>query len=165
MDKAELTKFLHVIEYLDTAEGMLTNFKGRGGKAAAQAAARYKQQGKTIPSWKPMAEALVKLTKAVATASKAVNDIHKIAAVAADKKKGAELTLADAKKQVRDLLPRIQPVDDIVASISGLTEKIYKELGLNTMGLDVDLAVITEKYCPFFTKYYADFKIELNKLK
>jgi hypothetical protein len=63
------------------------------------------------------------------------------------------------------LLPRIQPVDDIVASISGLTEKIYKELGLNTMGLDVDLAVITEKYCPFFTKYYADFKIELNKLK
>jgi hypothetical protein len=162
MDKAELTKFLHVIEYLDTAEGMLTNFKGRGGKAAAQAAARYKQQGKTIPSWKPMAEALVKLTKAVATASKTVNDIHKIAA---DKKKGAELTLADAKKQVRDLLPRIQPVDDIVASISGLTEKIYKELGLNTMGLDVDLAVITEKYCPFFTKYYADFKIELNKLK
>jgi hypothetical protein len=44
----------------------------------------------------------------------------RIAAVAADKKKGAELTLADAKKQVRDLLLKIQPVDDIGArSLSG----------------------------------------------
>jgi hypothetical protein len=165
MDKAALDKLMHVIDCLESVDGQLTNFKARASKAAAQAVARFKLQGSDIPSFKPLAEALVKLGKAEPTATKAVDGIKKIGAVAADKKKGAALTLDDAKKQARAFLPKIQAVDDIVGTISTLEQKVYREIGTKFLGLDVDLNVTVSKNCPFFTQYYAHFKVELNKLK
>jgi len=87
--------------------------------------------------------------------------------VAADKKKGATLTLADAKKQARNELPKLQQVDDIVATVLGLEQKLYKELGTPTLGgsTNLDLSVMVGKYCPAFIKYYATFEIALNKIR
>ena len=162
MTDDELEKFIHVLEFLDSVDAGLTNIKHRGAKAMKYAAERYKKQKDEVPSWNLVAKSLADLTKAEGPATKAVTEINKIPK---DKKQRAKLSLADAKDQVKALMPKIQPVDNAVAQVVGGLEKVYKELEMRVAGNDTDLNALARTYLPAFISDFSRFKLELNKLK
>ena len=168
MTPDELKKFGRVVEVLRSVDDQLTNVKKRGPNAAAQAAGRLKTQGASFPSLKPMTENLQKLVKAEATATKAIQEIEKMfGTFAKDPKKTAATPLADVKKKVREIVvAKIQPLDNCCATLLVIEQKFYKELQMPTMGgtAYLDLSLVFEKFLPALIKYYAAFKVELNKL-
>jgi hypothetical protein len=162
MTDAEYDKLAKAMDgALTGAEAKLSIFKSRGGRAEAFATKQYKEHKTDQPSWKLLATSLDNMTKLIAPTSKV---ILKIYAVGADKKARVNLSLAEAKKEIMDLMPKVRKMDDAAAEVLGTMRKVFKEVTQGDSTANVDLRAIQQAAMAFI-EYFNDFKIKINSIK
>ena len=161
MTDAEKKKLAKAVGPLTSAEKTLGNFKGRASKASKQASDHYKEHKKDQPSWKAVAAALDEMKKSNDAAMKACEKIFNLTA----DKSCAQLSLADAKKQIKALMPKLQAIDEAVDDFSTSIAAVEKEKDKPIGAPDgVDLAAIRNSYAKDFMEYFNSFKAGLNSL-
>jgi hypothetical protein len=138
----------------------VTNFKSRAAHAATQATTQYKEHKKDQPSWKPLSKSLDDLSKLVGATLKTAGEIF---AVGVDKKEREKLSIDDAKKQIKALMPKLQKMDDAAMDVLSMMAKVKKET--KTADMPVLFLRAMETNAPMFVDYYSRFKIDVNSLK
>lgn len=161
MNDAEKKKLAKAVGPLTSAEKTLGNFKGRASKATKQASDHYKDHKKDQPSWKAVAAALDEMKKSNDAAMKACQKIFNIA----HDKSCVQLPLADAKKQIKALMPKLQVIDDAADDFSTSVAAVEKEKDKPIGAIDgVDLAAMRNSYVKDFMEYFNLFKAGVNSL-
>jgi hypothetical protein len=161
MDDAEYKRLASSLKSAINAEQVLTNFKSRAGKAEVAAGKEYKEHKKDQPSWKLLAASLDKLDKLVGPTLKVILQIYD---VGADKKKREKLSLADAKKELRDLMAKLQKMDDAAEDVLVSMAKVVKEVDKGDSLNGADLRAM-QNYMPQFIEHFNNLKVDVNKLK
>jgi hypothetical protein len=162
LDDKQIAKFADSLHLLQSVEGQLTNLKKRIPEATKDAVARHKALPPDVvakwPHWKDVAGGLVKMTKPVGAAEKAVQAILKLY----DKKKLAAMTVPDLKKKIQSFMPAFKTVSDEGVALWSAMSKVETAIG----GIDPNAVGLKVSFTSYhaYNEYLNHFKVSLGKI-